>query len=212
VANLTSGDGPVHVTNGTVEGPQDSADPLAGTATAEPLLGQGDLAMRARLDAVVRGDVLARRSALAETDPLTGARTAAAGLADLDRELDRCHDTGATLVVAHVDVVGLTALGEHERHGAADETLTLLVSLMRAQLRSYDLVIRLGDDEFLCAMADVTLREAREWFSAIAAALATAPVAAAIATGFAEHTSGESGGDLIARADSELESSRHRDY
>ncbi|HEY1538860.1 MAG TPA: hypothetical protein VGF63_05630 [Solirubrobacteraceae bacterium] len=61
-------------------------------------------------------------------------------------------------------------------------------------------------------MADVTLREVREWFSAIAAALATAPVAAAITTGFAEHTSSESAGDLIARADRELENSRHRDY
>ena len=48
-----------------------------------------------------------RQLVAAETDPLTGARTRIAGLVDLDRELDRCRRTGAGLVIALVEVVGL---------------------------------------------------------------------------------------------------------
>ena len=147
---------------------------------------------------------LARLLAIAETDAVTGARTRAAGLRDLGHELDRCRRNSAALVVAYVDVVGLKALNDSEGHGEGDDLLKRVVAQIRARLRSYDLIVRLGGDEFLAAMSNITLPDARERFAQVARALAAAQKPAAIRTGLAELDGDESVDELIARADSEL--------
>jgi diguanylate cyclase (GGDEF)-like protein len=133
----------------------------------------------------------------------------AAGLTDLGHELDRCRRTTTLLVVAYVDVVGLKTVNDTQGHGAADDLLKRVVALMKAHLCSYDLVIRLAGDEFLCVMSNMALHEARQRFSAIGAAPAAAPCHAAIGTGFAELAPGQPVAELIARADKELIESRH---
>jgi sulfite oxidase len=153
-------------------------------------------------------EALARQLASSETDPLTGARTLAAGLTDLEHELARCHSTGGALVVANVDVVALETLDAGEPRAAGDELLKGVVALMKQHLRPFDLIIRLGDDEFLCAMANMSLRATREHFSAVAAELAAPPWAGAIRIGFAELAPGESVTELIARAAAQLAASR----
>jgi diguanylate cyclase (GGDEF)-like protein len=156
--------------------------------------------VRARADR----EAFARELAITETDPLTGARTRAAGLTELDHELDRCRRAGGLLVVAYVDVVGLKSLNDSEGHAAGDELLQRVVAILREHLRSYDLIMRLGGDEFLCAMSNMTLPDARRRFRAITAALAAAPIARGIRTGFAALARDDTGTELIARADSEL--------
>ena len=151
---------------------------------------------------------LADQLALTETDPLTGARTRAAGLHDLDNELDRSHRTGAPLVAAYVDAVGLKAVNDTEGHAAGDALLKRLVTFFREHLRPYDLIVRLGGDEFLCVMSGMTLAEARKRFDTITAALAAAPDGHTIRAGLAESTPDETAAELIARADSELTRSR----
>jgi len=84
-----------------------------------------------------------------------------------------------------------------------------VVALVKAHLRSYDLIIRLAGDESLCAMSDITLVEARQRFRAIAGALGGAPCHAAISTGFAELAPGQPVAELIAQADKEMIESRH---
>jgi diguanylate cyclase (GGDEF)-like protein len=162
-----------------------------------------------RLHALVDRELLARELVLAATDPLTGARGRAAGLAELDRELDRCRRAGGLLVVAYVDLVGLKAINDSEGHRAGDELLKHAVKLIRGHLRSYDLVVRVGGDEFLCAMSNMTLVDARVRFGEVAAALAAAPHAGQIRTGFAQLTAGDTAAELIARADGELLGSPH---
>jgi diguanylate cyclase (GGDEF)-like protein len=159
---------------------------------------------RGRRRALADRKALTRQLAIAETDPLTAARTRAAGLIELERELDRAQRTSGRLVVAYVDVVGLKALNDSEGHSAGDELLKGVVALIRAHLRSFDLMVRLGGDEFLCAMSNLTLPDARQRFSVIAAALAAAPGYRAITTGFAELTADDTVTKLIARADGEL--------
>jgi diguanylate cyclase (GGDEF)-like protein len=165
-------------------------------------------AARDRLAARTDRRALAHQLALAETDPVTGARARAAGLADLDRELARCHRTRHRLVVAYVDVVGLKAINDSEGHGAGDELLKTVAGLLQADVRPYDLVIRLGGDEFLCAMSDMTLRGARQRFGTVATALATAIFPRAITVGFAELTPDDTTTEFIARADRDLLDSR----
>jgi diguanylate cyclase (GGDEF)-like protein len=161
-------------------------------------------AQRDRLEALADREVLAHALAIAETDALTGARTRSAGLADLERELDRCRRTNGTLTVCYVDVVGLKAANDTDGHSAGDALLRDVVAGIRAHLRRYDVIIRFGGDEFVCAMPNVTLSDARERFSQVAAALAARPDARAIRTGFAQLGSGESASTLIERADADL--------
>jgi diguanylate cyclase (GGDEF)-like protein len=174
------------------------------TAAAE----DREQAARERLQALADRELLARELVIAETDPLTGARTRAAGLIDLDHELDRCRRTSGLLVVAYIDVVGLKTVNDTNGHGAGDELLQRVVSLVRGHLRPYDLVIRLGGDEFLCAMSNMTLTDARQRFTSLAVDLAAAPGPGAIRTGFAEFAPDQLATELIARADSELVDNR----
>jgi diguanylate cyclase (GGDEF)-like protein len=155
---------------------------------------------RARFDR----ELFAAALAQAETDPLTGARTRAAGLADLDDEIDRCRRTHSPLVVVYVDVVGLKALNDTLGHAAGDDLLRQVAGLFFAHLRSYDLVVRLGGDEFLCAVSNMPETDVRARFEAIAAEIAAAPDARGIRTGFATMLSGEDPTALIARADAQL--------
>ncbi|MEA2220406.1 MAG: hypothetical protein QOJ35_3032 [Solirubrobacteraceae bacterium] len=156
--------------------------------------------LRARTDR----EAFAGALALTETDTLTGARTRAAGLTELDHELDRCRRTDSRLVVAYVDVVGLKAVNDSEGHAAGDELLRNIVAILREHLRSYDLIVRVGGDEFLCAMSNMSLPDARRRFRALAAELATAPEAGAIRAGFAALAPDDTPTELIARADGEL--------
>ena len=151
---------------------------------------------------------LAQALAVTENDPLTGARARVAGLADLGHELDRCHRISSPLVVVYVDAVGLKAINDSEGHEAGDELLKRVVTLIGEHLRSYDLIIRLAGDEFLCAMTDMTLSDARERFGEVAAALASSSHPDAIRTGFAELQRDDTVSELIARADSQLLDSR----
>jgi diguanylate cyclase (GGDEF)-like protein len=168
-------------------------------------------AARERLRALTDRDALAGQLAIVESDALTGARALAAGLTDLDHELDRCRETSGRLTVAYVDVVALQNLNlnDTQRAGASDALLKRVVVLISEQLRSFDLIIRLGEDEFLCAMSNMAVADARQRFSQVAATLAHAPHAGAIRIGFAELTPDDSAAELIARADRELTDSRH---
>ena len=164
---------------------------------------------RDRVQALADREALARALAITGLDPLTGARARAAGLADLDRDLDRCNRTAGSLVVAYVDAVGLKHVNDSEGHDAGDRLLKRVVACIGEHLRSDDLRIRLGGDEFLCAMSNMTLPRARKRFSTIAAAVAASHEAAAIRVGFAERRPEEAAMELVARADRELVAIRH---
>ena len=160
--------------------------------------------LRALVDreALVRQLVVpARQIGVPETDPLTGVRTRAAGVTELDQELDRCRRTGGRLVAIYLDVVGLQALNDGNGQSAGDQLLKRLTRIIKGHMRSYDLIVRMGDDEFLLAMSNMTLEGARERMNTIAAVLADGTVSGAIGTGFAKLAADETAAELVARAD-----------
>ena len=167
-----------------------------------------ELAARDRLAALADRELLTRRLAAAETDSLTGTRTRKAGLDDLQREIDRCRRTGTPLSIAYFDVVGLKARNDSQGRPAGDQLLIDVVACIRAHVRTYDHVTRMGGDEFVCAMPNMTIADAQTRFSQIACALAGAPDAHAIRTGFAELEASETTSQLIARADHALTATR----
>jgi diguanylate cyclase (GGDEF)-like protein len=167
-------------------------------------------AARDRLQAAIDRDELLHRLAIAETDPLTGTRTRAAGLEDLEHEIDRARRTMDSLVVAFVDIVGLKAVNDTHGHAAGDTLLQSAVRGIRGHLRSYDLIVRLGGDEFLSVMSGTTIEDAHQRFAAIQAALRGEPQRCEIKVGFAALAPQDSAAALINRADAELPISRRR--
>jgi diguanylate cyclase (GGDEF)-like protein len=157
-----------------------------------------------RLAANAHCDTLLRELAISETDGLTGARTRGPGLEDLEHEVDRARRSTGVLAVAYVDVVGLKAVNDSSGHMAGDCVLKAVVEAMRAHLRSYDTVVRIGGDEFLCMMAGASIETARQRLDAVQAALASGPGRCRIKVGIAGLRPGESAPELVARADAAL--------
>ena len=167
-------------------------------------------AARGRLQAQADRDALLDELAIAKTDGLTGTRSRATGLEDFDHEIDRARRTMASLVVAYVDVVGLKAVNDARGHAAGDALLQCAVNAIRGHLRSYDLIVRIGGDEFLSVMSGVTIKDARQRFAAIQTTLAADPDQCEIKVGFAELEAEDNAAELIKRADAELPTSDRR--
>ena len=107
------------------------------------------------------------------------------------------------MVLAFLDVDGLEATNDSDGHPAGDRVLRELVDTIRANLRSYDLVVRFGGDEFVCGLLDVTMSDATLRFSRVSETVA-ATVHASFTVGFAALNADDSLEDLIARADEDL--------
>jgi diguanylate cyclase (GGDEF)-like protein len=165
---------------------------------------------RDRSQAQADRDGLLQQLATAQTDGLTGTSSRATGLEDFDHEIDRAHRTMAPLVIAYVDVVGLKAINDTRGHAAGDALLQRAVTAIRGRLRSYDLIVRIGGDEFLAVMSGATIEDARQRFAAIQTALADDPDRCEIKVGFAALQVDESAAQLIKRADAELPTSDRR--
>jgi diguanylate cyclase (GGDEF)-like protein len=142
--------------------------------------------------------------AAASLDELTGAHRRGAGFLEFGREMARAHGTGQGLVLGFVDVNGLKVINDTLGHAAGDKVLREVVLAMRANLRSYDLIIRFGGDEFLCAIPGVTLAEAADRLGAVNSSLSAGAEQASISVGLAEMRADDSVLDLIGRADAAL--------
>ena len=100
--------------------------------------------------------------ALEGADYLTGALRRRVGLAAIQRELDRTSRTGERLVVAFVDVDGLKAINDKRGHAAGDDRLRAVAQAIMQHLRSYDVIVRFGGDEFVCSLSGQDAGGARD--------------------------------------------------
>ena len=149
----------------------------------------------------------AQERAASSIDDLTGAYRRDAGTLELEREIRRAQRTKNRMVVAFVDLDGLKATNDSLGHAAGDRRLHAVVATIRKHLRSYDLIVRFGGDEFVCAMADLTVTKATKRFEAAGADLEAAGMGS-ISAGLAELQPGDSLEDAIARADHDLYKTR----
>lgn len=141
---------------------------------------------------------------LAATDELTGAWTRNFGLPEVSREIERANRTGGKLVLAFIDVDGLKTINDTEGHPAGDRLLQAVVSTLRANVRTYDVIVRYGGDEFLCAMPNIDTEGAKQRLAAIATALAAGDRGYSISFGLAAYERGNDLEGLIRRADDDL--------
>lgn len=143
-------------------------------------------------------------------DILTGAHARGPGLAELDREFSRAVRTGQSLIVAFVDVDNLKVANDSAGHAAGDDLLRAVVHAIKARLRSYDLIVRYGGDEFLCAMTDLNLVDAVARLAEANVQLSELPSPASFTAGSTQMEHGDTLEGLIARADAALYLQRAR--
>ena len=142
-------------------------------------------------------------------DELTGTYRRDAGTLELEREIAGAKRMSRPLVLAFVDVDGLKATNDSEGHVAGDDRLRSTAESVRAQLRSYDLIVRFGGDEFVCALVDVSLPDATKRFESVRTTMLENDLGS-ITVGLAELQEDDSLEGLIARADKALYDERDR--
>lgn len=147
----------------------------------------------------------------AQLDQLTGALGRELGTVVLEREINRARHGNGRLVLAYVDVDGLKQFNDRDGHAAGDALLRTLVVAIQKHLRSYDPIVRVGGDEFVCVLTDSTRDDARRRFEDIQAAIEQRHPTASISIGFAELRSEDTLERLTERGDKALyEAKRNR--
>ena len=153
--------------------------------------------------------VAAGERVVSSIDALTGLHRRDAGIMELEREMARAKRTNKPFVLAFVDVDGLKAKNDALGHAAGDHLLRQVADTLREHLRSYDLIVRFGGDEFACGLFDLQIEEVARRFTAVNSDLAKNHQAS-VTVGLAQLEEGDSLENLIDRADGELYNQRQQ--
>lgn len=130
------------------------------------------------------------------------------GMTALRGEIDRARREKSNLILGFVDVDQLKAINDGTGHAAGDALLVAVANALRAHTRSYEPIVRVGGDEFVCALSNVDLQTAKLRFDEIRAVLADNDGGGTISIGLAQLDASDDLETLIARADAALISSR----
>jgi diguanylate cyclase (GGDEF)-like protein len=174
-----------------------SQDRLAGAAERN----QAELD---RSSAMSDRGAAARERESSSIDELTGVYLRRAGFVELEREMTRVRRAGEPLVLAFIDVNGLKAINDSRGHAAGDQLLLEVAGVLRARLRSHDVIIRYGGDEFVCAISGLDLGGAEKRLALVNEALAETTEQGSVTVGLSELQAGDSPEELVARADAAL--------
>jgi len=146
----------------------------------------------------------AREREHASIDGLTGVYLRGPGSAELEREIARARREDKPLVLAFVDVDHLKTINDSRGHVAGDRMLREVANTLGAKLRSYDLIMRYGGDEFVCALLGLSIADATKRLVLVNAALAEAPEHGSVTVGLADLRPEDLPEDLVTRADAAL--------
>jgi diguanylate cyclase (GGDEF)-like protein len=183
-------------------------------AAREALLDERDRAVTGRVATHASGEAVSDDEAFAaidrarleaelqraHLDALTGAYRREMGRLAMRNEIERARRGDGRFTMAFVDVAGMKAVNERDGHAAGDRVLRTLVATMRANLRSYDPIVRYGGDEFICGIASVDPAEVEHRLGVIDRSLRDA-TGVGITYGMATLTDLETLDELMARAD-----------
>jgi diguanylate cyclase len=143
-------------------------------------------------------------------DDLTRVLRRGAGTELIDRELDRAKRLGEPLTLAFVDVDQLKDVNDRLGHLAGDDVLKAVAQVLQGHLRTYDIVVRFGGDEFLVAFVNAEIGHARRRLAAVNVMLSEGvdaqgeKVPVTISFGVAERGEADTTDLLIKEADADL--------
>lgn len=170
---------------GTARAPRPAAPPQRGGAKGSPFasavlaldLGANDIAeaeadpaelalriqkqMRWKLGRDRLRQTVADGLNAAVTDPLTGLFNRRYAMHHLARIVDASREGGRAYAVLLIDLDHFKAVNDTHGHASGDAVLVAVAERLRENLRGKDLVARIGGEEFLVAMPDTGLDEAR---------------------------------------------------
>jgi diguanylate cyclase (GGDEF)-like protein len=143
-------------------------------------------------------------------DELTGVFNRQAGFAALGRDLDRCRRAGERFIIGYLDVDGLKEINRIEGPRAGDELLRKVTAALRATLRSYDVIMRLGGDEFLFSLPGADMATAELRANEFGVILSEESPGGSASIGFGELLGNDTLDEIISRAENELADRRSR--
>jgi two-component system cell cycle response regulator len=193
---------------------RDREDEADDTARDEAAADRASAANDRRLAAEDRASALAYRNQvrvaldLAHSDGLTGAQRRDLGRITLQHEIERSRRAHEPFALAFVDVDGLKELNDRDGHAAGDALLQMVVAALRTGRRSYDPIVRVGGDEFLCGFTNTNLSASRRRIEEIRGSLRRSNAAASISVGLAILGERDTLEKLIARADADMYSGK----
>ncbi len=144
----------------------------------------------------------------AETDALTGQPNRRALDELLRQQVAVARSTGRAFSVLLLDIDHFKLVNDTHGHGAGDDTLRAFAQRVREHLRQGDTCARYGGEEFVVVLPGTTLVAALEVAERLRQGVADASlmsvplVRATVSIGAAQHASGETVEQLLARADS----------
>ena len=180
------------------------------TEALKGLDGDAVSAALSRVNAV--GRRVRRLEDAAAIDDLTGVLRRGAGLTALRREIERSRRCCEALSVVFFDVDGLKAVNDELGHGAGDRLLCAVAEAMVSRVRTYDIVMRVGGDEFVSALCGADLPAAEAIVSDIVEGIVAATGGRRVSVGIAELRAGDTLDSVLGRADAALYAGRHRGF
>ncbi|MEJ2632082.1 MAG: sensor domain-containing diguanylate cyclase [Acidihalobacter sp.] len=118
------------------------------------LVGVMDIAMQKRL--------VRQFKRLASLDPLTGVRNRRSFLLDAEQELRRASRTGQTVSIMVVDADDFKQINDRFGHAVGDVALRSIASALRGELREFDLLGRIGGEEFAILLPSLEMQGAMD--------------------------------------------------
>lgn len=165
--------------------------------------------MASRMLTVRLADASHKLELAANTDSLTGVWNRGYAVQRLSEELERARRLGHGLGVILIDIDFFKRINDTFGHAAGDDALRQLATQLERSVRAYDVVCRMGGEEFLVIAPDIDhdglvalaerMRIDVESSAFPAADDGTMTVSAGVA--WAESAADETVDDLIARAD-----------
>jgi two-component system cell cycle response regulator len=129
--------------------------------TAEELSHRVRRLLRQKAMADRQRDRLQTTIAAASVDPLTGLYNRRHAIARLEALATGARETGLAFAVMILDIDHFKAINDTHGHATGDRVLVEVARRLRENLRAIDLVARIGGEEFLVAMPETSVEQAR---------------------------------------------------
>jgi two-component system cell cycle response regulator len=152
---------------------------------------------------------------MALLDPLTGLFNRRFIERRLEDEIKRSERHGRALSVILIDLDQFKQVNDTYGHGAGDALLNAFAERLTKATRGSDTAARYGGDEFLVVLPECkpeNVQRVLKRLAGIRVEIEGRNLAIDLSAGWAELLSGESGKDLLARADAELYANKRAKY